>query len=205
MTTKPKVELNSPYQPVGNSAPRPKEVLEGTIWEVRGDSTRWPTLRGAWLNDDTMTELDKRVSAGVIFGRVKYNTRLNQNAPMTPEDKSNPDRDCPRHPTEQAVFFEAELRLPSLEPPHKSLSTYFLVWIGNYYRGSVIHIAPSYPQVLYFDPKKVEQKAGVLYRRVADIMYSHRKSLPVDREVAEFIASYTDKIAIPRSLKRPQY
>ena len=91
----------------------------------RGSKVKWPTLRGAYLTDDSVEEL-RKYAFGVIFLDGEYRTRLNF-------DK--------KESTERAVFFEHLHKVTGD-------SIFLLIWVGNYHNGSIFHCAWQFPQML---------------------------------------------------------
>lgn len=137
---------------------------DSPIFSVRGEDVKWPTLRGAYLDDEGVALL-RRKAFGVIFLDGMYNTRLNFGRTSS---------------TERAVFFE---HLHKVQDSH----IFLLVWIGNYHAGSIFHCAWQFPQMEHWNVRDLEWAAYRTYKEVAKVMYRGKKRDEVDAEVVEFL------------------
>lgn len=144
-------------------------LVDSPIFSSRGVDVKWPTLRGAYLTDETVAIL-KNLAFGVVFLDGPYNTRLNfgNSSEYTNDDGS-----------ERAIFFE---HLHKVDGDH----IFLLCWIGNYYAGSIFHCAWQFPQHLHWPVDKLEQAAFKTYKRIANVMY--RPFGEMDNEVSDFIS-----------------
>lgn len=119
------------------------------IFASRGSKVKWPTLRGSFLTDRTVTELQK-YAYGVIFLDGTYNTRLNFDHKPS---------------LERAVFFE---HLHNMEGG----GLFLLCWVGNFHGGAIFHCAWQYPQNLHWTPQALERAAFETYKKVAYTLYT---------------------------------
>jgi hypothetical protein len=113
----------------------------------RKTKVKWPTLRGAYLTDENIEEL-RKMAFGVIFLEGEYQTRLNF-------DKGPPE--------ERAVFFEHLHRV-------QGESLFLLIWVGNYYNGSIFHCAWQFPQMFHWDWLALEKAAIKSYIKIGKIL-----------------------------------
>lgn len=113
----------------------------------RCSKVKWPTLRGAYLDDDTVEQL-RKYAFGVVFLDGDYNTRLNF-------DKKDS--------VERAVFFEHLHKV-------QGHSIFLLIWVGNYHNGAIFHCAWQFPQMWHWGWLNLERAAIQSYRKVADIL-----------------------------------
>jgi hypothetical protein len=134
---------------------------DSAIFSRRGTKVKWPTLRGAYLTDESIAKI-RRIAFGVIFLEGEYNTRLNF------EHKDSKER---------AVFFEHLHRVDGD-------SLFLLCWIGNYHAGAIFHCAWQFPQHLLWPNPKLELAAFKTYRTMATILYEGK---PSDPEVHSFL------------------
>ena len=133
-------------------------IPEPSWFAERGSKVKWPTLRGAYLTDDSVEAL-RKMAFGVIFLDGEYNTRLNF-------DKKDS--------LERAVFFE---HLHKVQGHH----IFLLIWIGNYHAGSIFHCAWQFPQMYHWDWYELEKAAFKSYKQIAELMGCN------DDEVVEFV------------------
>lgn len=134
---------------------------DSQIFARRGTKVKWPTLKGAYLDDKVIKKL-RSIAHGVIFLEGTYNTRLN----FDHKDSK-----------ERAVFFE---HLHKVDGDY----LFLLVWIGNYHAGSIFHCAWQFPQHLHWPLPALEIAAFQTYRTIAMILY---EGVAVDPEVRDFI------------------
>lgn len=127
----------------------------------------WPTLRGGRLTDENVAKL--KSLAGIVFLDGMYQTNLNYG-------KSPPE--------ERAIFFETRERV-YLEHDGKTHVLYALVWVGNYYKGSVFHLGWQFPHMTMYDAADLEGLAFKIYKLVAWRIYGSEEAM--DREVREFL------------------
>lgn len=146
-----------PDGPKRNRMPLPNSP----IFAMRGERVKWPTLRKAWLTDESVGRL-RNIAHGVIFLDGTYNTNLNYGK---------------RPPEERAVFFE---HLQKVDEDH----IFLLCWIGNFVNGSIFHCAWQFPQHLNWPLRPLEYAAYRTYRRIAQALYH---GSPMDAEVDEFL------------------
>lgn len=141
---------------------RNRQVLEDSpIFSRRGTKVKWPTLRGAYLDDESIGKI-RKIAFGVIFLEGNYNTRLNFERKVS---------------LEKAIFFEHLHRVDGE-------SLFLLCWIGNYHAGAIFHCAWQFPQHLHWETPSLEYAAFKTYRTIANIMYNGRDK---DPEVEAFL------------------
>lgn len=133
---------------------------DSPVFAMRGTDVKWPTLRQAFLNDNTVALLRAK-AYGVIFLDGPYNTRLNFGSDSK----------------ERAVFFE---HLHKVQDSH----IFLLCWIGNYHAGCIFHCAWQFPQMEHWKVQDLEWAAFRTYKAVATIVYEGR---PMDPEVDAFL------------------
>jgi len=157
-----------------------RALLSDSLFEMRGNKVKWPTLRKAWLIDPAVADIRNYVvgrGRSIIFLDGMYETNLNQWAQKSP--------------IERAVFFEFLVRHPRVNG-----GIYLLSWIGDFHNGCIIHFAWQYPQVRCWHAlgenaeEFFERKAFAVYKDIAEILYKHSIH-PMDSEVEEFIRSAT--------------
>lgn len=156
-----------------------RRVLLGSrVFEPRGTKVKWPTIRKAWLTDESVAEIRSFVCGpgrSIIFLDGEYHTNLN--------------RYVGKDSLERAVFFEYMIRHPS---PDISGGIFALCWIGNFHNGAIFHCGWQYPQIRGWEryvPRAddfFESCALRIYRSLVDILYKH-STHPMDSEVARFI------------------
>lgn len=150
-----------------------REVMAGSqIFEMRGENVKWPTLRGAYLTDESVEELKKvaiTVGKSIVFLDGMYKTNLN--------------KWVKKDPIERAIFFEWNIR-------HGTQMFFALCWIGNFHNGSIFHIGYQFPHITwwkeYTSQEWLERQAFRVYERVAKLLYSF-SSKAVDLEVSKFL------------------
>lgn len=162
------------YKPPQNSANR--IPLDEGLFEMRNDRVKWPTIRRAWLTNESVAALNRYAvtkARSIIFLDGTYATNLND---WVKKD-----------PIERAVFFECLAKHPRVKG-----GIFALAWIGNFHNGCIFHCAWQYPQVRCWHTLGVgvesffERKAFELYKDVVTILYEHSDE-PMDDEVREFI------------------
>lgn len=126
----------------------------------------WPTLRGARLTDLSIKRLRSLCDLVCLDGF--YNTNLNKYS-------GEADR-------ERALFGETRKKMQTRSGEPYVL--YILWWIGNYHKGSIVHIGFQYPHILAFPESGVLKAACEHYRRVARAVY-HQATM--DSNVEDFI------------------
>jgi hypothetical protein len=153
-----------------NSKLNRKPQPDSSFFAHRGSKVKWPTLRGAYLDDDTVVELKKLVrNKSIVFLDGSYKTNLNQWVQ--------------RGPIERAVFFEWPVKWRG------GPTIFILCWIGNFHNGSIFHAAPQFPQIHTwvdepeFGWEKMEYAAVQLYLKVAEVLYGDKEW---DKEVRKF-------------------
>jgi len=153
-----------------------RAVLPNSIFEMRGNEVKWPTIRKAWLTHASVHELEDHVTTkgrSIIFLDGEYRTNLNQWAK--------------KDPYERAVFFEYLVKHPKING-----GIFLLSWIGNYHNGCIIHFAWQYPQIRCWlaagknAERFFERKAFQVYKECVEILYKH-SDYPMDAEVENFI------------------
>ena len=151
---------------------------QSEVFKVRGERVKWPTIRGAYLTDESCVELRNHVTKrgrSIIFLDGEYLTNLNKFAGRPPE--------------ERAVFFEYLIKHPRVKG-----GIFLLCWIGNFHNGSIYHCGWQFPQVKCWEDfgtgaeAMFERKAFKVYKEVVEILYKHSPN-EMDSEVQEFIAS----------------
>ncbi len=150
--------------PKRNRVPLPNSP----IFAMRGERVKWPTLRGAFLTDESVARL-RQVAHGVIFLDGQYKTNLNYGR---------------KPPEERAVFFE---HLQQVDGDH----IFLLCWVGNFVNGSIFHCAWQFPQHLNWPTRPLEYAAYRVYRLVATHLY---RGIPMDAEVDEFLNRDTNQV-----------
>lgn len=157
----------------GNMNRRP---LDSPIFGMRGEEVKWPTIRKAWLHDDSVAEIKDFViqrGKSIIFLDGTYRTNLNQWVKKDPH--------------ERAIFFEFLTKHPKVKG-----GIYLLSWVGNYHNGCIIHFAWQYPQVrCWYEAgtgieEFFEKKAFSVYSKIVNILYDHSEH-PMDEEVESFL------------------
>jgi hypothetical protein len=147
---------------------------------MRGNHVKWPTIRKAWLIDESVEEIRQYVQGrgrSIIFLDGVYKTNLNQW--------------CGKDPEERAVFFEFLVKHPRVMG-----GIYVLSWIGNYHNGSIIHFGWQYPQVRCWRENTkgtesfLEGKVFTIYKEIVRILYRHSEH-DMDDEVREFLMHTT--------------
>jgi len=153
-----------------------RQPLPDGLFAMRGNLVKWPTIRKAWLTDDSVHEVKRfvtNVGRSIIFLDGSYDTNLNQWTD--------------RGSTERAVFFEFLVRHPRING-----GIYLLSWIGNFHNGCIIHFGWQYPQIRCWHAAGqnaevfFENAAFGVYRKIVTILYNHSPN-PMDTEVEEFI------------------
>ena len=150
----------------------------------RKNKVAWPTLRGAYMNEENVVILKKYATSkgrSIVFLDGEYNTKLNRYVRKAPE--------------ERAVFFEFMLRKKGVKGAIQTL-----VWLGNFHNGSIIHFGPQFSQIqcwiecLGYEPAMLffEEACFKIYNDVANILYDDS---PMDSEVKEFIDNGLRKIS----------
>lgn len=148
--------------------------LDNSIFTIRKEDVKWPTIRKGWLTDDNVTKLRSHmitVGRSIIFLDGMYNTNLNRWVGKSPE--------------ERAVFFEY-----MINPPQVSGAIFALCWIGNFHNGSIFHCAWQYPQIRCWHENSkgaetyFEHQAFYIYQSCVKIIYGEDTW---DHEVFEFI------------------
>lgn len=160
-----------------NQVPLNRHILEGsTYFEMRGERVKWPTIRGAWLNDLAVADLERYVTGlgrSIIFLDGQYRTNLNQWSG--------------KNPIERAVFFEYLHKHPRVKG-----GIFSLHWIGDFHNGCIMHTAWQYPQNKCWErygtgaEEWFERMAWKVYNRCVEILYQHSDN-PMDQEVEEFL------------------
>ena len=157
-------------------------LLDSPIFSIRGERVKWPTIRKAWITDESASALRDHVTGigrSIIFLDGMYRTNLNQ---WTNKD-----------PIERAVFFEYLMKHPKVKG-----GIFLLCWIGNYHNGCIYHCAWQYPQIKCWETfgvgaeKMFERKAFQVYKQVTSIIYKHSE-YPMDDEVTEFLQEKDDE------------
>ena len=157
----------------GNMNRRP---LDSPIFGMRGEDVKWPTIRKAWLTDESVPYIREYVEGrgrSIIFLDGTYRTNLNQ---WVEKD-----------PYERAIFFEFLVKHPKVKG-----GIYILSWVGNYHNGCIIHFAWQYPQVrCWYEAgtgveEFFERKAFEVYRKIVTILYDF-SDFPMDEEVSQFL------------------
>ena len=136
-------------------------------FEQRKGKVLWPTLRGGRLTDENVARL--KPLSGIVFLDGMYETNLNYG-------KSPPQ--------ERAIFFETRERVP-LDIDGKTHVLYALVWVGNYYKGSVFHLGWQFPHMTMYENSDLETLACKIYKLVAWRIYGSLEAM--DPEVRAFI------------------
>lgn len=159
-----------------------RQLLEGSpIFGMRGTNVKWPTIRKAWLTDESVAHIQRHVTQfgrSIIFLDGIYNTNLNRWAKKPPE--------------ERAVFFEYMVRHPRTKG-----AIFLLCWIGNFHNGSIYHCAYQYPQVRCWEEygdgaeEFFEKAAFKVYQNLAIILYEYSE-YPMDAEVKKFLQNGDD-------------
>lgn len=153
-----------------------RQLLDGGIFEHRGNNVKWPTIRKAWLTDSSVARIKDYVEGpgrSIIFLNGTYHTNLNRWAKKDPE--------------ERAIFFEFIAKHPRVKG-----AIFLLSWIGNFHNGSIIHFAWQYPQIKCWEQAGAnandffEREAFNVYRRIVDILYDESE-YDMDSEVAQFL------------------
>jgi len=153
-----------------------QKLDDSRIFAMRKNKVKWPTLRGAYITDDTSAKLKAYVMSkgrSIIYLEGEYETKLNR---YKGDD-----------PVERAVFFEYMLREKGVKGAIQTIC-----WLGNFNNGSIIHFGPQFPQMQCWMEELGQQEAldfferccFRIYRDVASILYDN---IVVDEEVEEFI------------------
>jgi len=157
-----------------------RAVLYDSLFEMRGNNVKWPTIRKAWLTDYSVPPIKTYVEGrgrSIIFLDGTYRTNLNQWVE--------------RDPHERAIFFEFLVKHPKVNG-----GIYILSWVGNYHNGCIIHFAWQYPQVRCWHEAGAnvetffERKCFTIYKDIVTILYEHSE-FPMDEEVEKFISQST--------------
>ena len=156
-----------------------RQLLDSPLFEHRGTKVKWPTLRKAWLTDETVAKIREYATGkgrSIVFLDGEYETTLNRYKGLDP--------------TERAVFFEFMCRHPA-----KKGAIFTYVWIGNFHNGSIIHFGFQYPQMRCWDEHEevdenafFERAVFTIYKQIAEILYDASEH-ETDREVAKLIAT----------------
>jgi hypothetical protein len=151
--------------------------LDSEIFASRGTRVKWPTIRKAWITDESSEALKTYVMSkghSIIFLDGTYRTNLNK---WSSKD-----------PIERAVFFEFMVKHPRVRG-----AIFLLAWLGNFHNGSIFHCGWQYPQIrCWYElgvgaEKFFEKKSFDLYTSVVNILYEH-SSHKMDSEVESFIS-----------------
>ena len=138
-----------------------------SAFENRRGKVLWPTLRNGRLTDENIAKI--KPMAGIVFLDGMYETNLNY-------DKAPPQ--------ERAIFFESRQRV-HLELDDRTHVLYALVWVGNYYKGSVFHIGWQFPHMTMYRNLDLIKHSFGIYKLVAWRIYGSMEEM--DPEVRQFI------------------
>lgn len=136
-----------------------RQVMEGSlVFEMRGENVKWPTMRGAYLTNDTVAFLrDRAIKIGksIVFLDGTYKTNLN--------------KWVKKDPLERAVFFEWQVR-------DGTQMFFALCWVGNFHNGSIFHVGYQFPHSTWWTERVgqdiMERWSWNIYRHVAECLYS---------------------------------
>lgn len=157
-------------QPINGGDPKTPFHSSG-IFRSRGSKVKWPTLRKAYLDAQTIPRVKKL--AGLIFLEGEYETNMNQwHTRNTKDDR-----------TEYAVFFEARKSV-FRDVRGRTWPIFLLSWIGNFHNGSIFHCAWQYPHCRLYPDHILEFGAFRLYRKVVEAVYPEGIK---DDEVRRFV------------------
>jgi hypothetical protein len=154
-----------------------RRKLNSPFFSIRKEKVKWPTIRGAYMDDKNVKELREYVTKkgrSIIFLDGKYDTTLNRYKNLPSE--------------ERAIAWEFMCREKGVKG-----GIFMLCWLGNFHNGCIFHASPQFPQVQcwyeHMGYKEAnaffERQAFKIYKEVVDIVH-HRKPI-IDKEVREFI------------------
>lgn len=147
-----------------------------SFFNMRKNNVKWPTLRKAYLTDETVDQL-RTLATGkgrsIIFLDGEYETKLN--------------RYVRKDPMERAVFFEYMIKDKNVKG-----AIFMYCWIGNFHNGSIAHFSFQYPQmncwteVLENSENFFDKASFNLYSEIVNILYNGFDNI-TDKEVKDFI------------------
>ena len=158
-----------------------RKKLSSPYFSIRKEKVKWPTIRGAYMDEKNVKELKEFVTKkgrSIIFLDGKYDTTLNRYKNLPSE--------------ERAIAWEFMCREKGIKG-----GIFMLCWLGNFHNGCIFHASPQYPQVqCWYEAMGYEEANAFferqtfkIYKEVVDIV--HNRKPIVDKEVREFIENGT--------------
>jgi hypothetical protein len=162
------------------------------MWPKRPtDSPKWPTFRGAMLDDKTFENIASLLE-GILeqegkFPRTQRKLIYVAKGKQYVRESSNGGfvngggtRNC-----YNCLSFELEFKMPKCKDGKITQGNiYLIVWVGGYGKGSIMHCGWQFPHSENYDPYLLEQAALQTYYAIASLIYDGR---PLDKEVEKFI------------------
>ena len=154
-----------------------RRKLGSLFFSGRKEKVKWPTIRGAYMNDANAEKLKQYVTTkgrSIIFLDGKYDTTLNRYKNLPSE--------------ERAIAWEFMCREKGVKG-----GIFMLCWLGNFHNGCIFHASPQFPQVQCWYEALGYKEANDFFERQAFKIYDkvvsivHNDGLIIDDEVREFI------------------
>ena len=166
-----------------------RRKLASPYFSIRKEKVKWPTIRGAYMNNDNVQVLKEFVTKkgrSIIFLDGKYDTTLNRYKNLPSE--------------ERAIAWEFMCREKGVKG-----GIFMLCWLGNFHNGCIFHCSPQFPQIQCWYEQMGFEKANAFFERQAFKIYRevvsivHGGGTITDDEVREFIEN---GIAIEAPIKK---
>lgn len=148
---------------------------------------KWPTFRGAMLDAETLTKLDKVLGENAHTVYYAHGSYLN---------REGPNGGCYGSIKAMRPMVSFEQRQWVLhEESGKRKPLYLLGWIGEYGNGSIMHVSWQYPHCCEYNKDSLAAAAFVFYEHIARTLYSVGACAgKMDKEVADFLKNARAKI-----------